>query len=113
MKLATWNVNSIKVRLPRVLEFLALHQPDVLCLQETKCEAATFPHAELALAGYRAVDYSTGRWTGVAIVVRNDHSCDDVVRGLPDSPLPDEGRWIEATVDGIRVASVYVINGRS
>jgi exodeoxyribonuclease-3 len=113
MKLATWNVNSIKVRLPRVVEFLEKHQPDVLCVQETKCEAATFPHADLALAGYQAVDYSTGRWTGVAIIVRKDHAVDDVVRGLPGSPLPDEGRWIEATVDGIRVASVYVINGRA
>jgi exodeoxyribonuclease-3 len=113
MKLATWNVNSIRARLPRVIEFLEQHAPDVLCVQETKCDPGAFPHPELAAAGYRAVDHSTGRWAGVAVIAREDHALTDVVRGLPGSPLAEEGRWVEATVAGVRVASVYVINGRS
>ena len=113
MRLVTWNVNSIKARLPRVLEFLDRHEPDVLCVQETKCEADAFPHAELAAAGYRAADHSTGRWAGVAVIARADHALTDIVCGLPGAPLADEGRWVEAAVDGARVASVYVINGRS
>jgi exonuclease III len=62
VRLATWNVNSLRMRLPRVLEFLAEHAPDVVCLQETKSETSAFPHAELAQAGYDAVDHSGGRW---------------------------------------------------
>jgi len=113
MKLATWNVNSIRARLPRVIEFLEQHDPDVLCVQETKCDADAFPHAELEAAGYRAADHSTGRWAGVAVIARADRALTGVVRGLAGSPLPEEGRWVEADVDGVRVASVYVINGRS
>ncbi|MBM3139389.1 MAG: exodeoxyribonuclease III [Chloroflexi bacterium] len=113
MKLATWNVNSVNARLPRVLEFLETHGPDVVCLQETKCEEAAFPHEALAAAGYRAVDHSTGRWAGVAILARADGAPAAEARGLPGSPVPEEGRWIEATVGGVRVASVYVINGRA
>jgi exodeoxyribonuclease III len=94
VKLATWNVNSLKVRLPRVLEFLAEHEPDVLCMQETKCEAAAFPAAELERAGYRAVHHSAGRWAGVAIAARGE--------APPAEP-----------VAGLRVASVYVPNGRA
>ncbi len=113
MKVVTWNVNSIKARLPRVLEFLERHEPDVLCVQETKVEASAFPHADLVAAGYRAADHSTGRWAGVAVIAREDHPLTDVVPGLPGAPASEEGRWVEATVAGIRVASVYVINGRS
>jgi exodeoxyribonuclease-3 len=90
VKLVTWNVNSLKVRLPRVLELLAEHRPDVLCLQETKCAAEAFPHAELAEAGYAAVEHSAGRWAGVAILAPTGVALGD-----------------------LRVASVYVPNGRA
>jgi exodeoxyribonuclease III len=111
MKLATWNVNSLKVRMPRVLELLELHAPDVLLLQETKCEDEAFPTLELEAAGYQAVHHSAGRWAGVAILSREQPA--DVVSGLSGEPTEDEARWIEATVDGIRVISVYVPNGRA
>ncbi|MGH8933086.1 MAG: exodeoxyribonuclease III [Egibacteraceae bacterium] len=117
MLLATWNVNSLKARLARVLEFLDTHRPDVLCLQETKASSDSFPHTELKDAGYSAVDHSGGRWAGVAIVAPVERSVDHVVRGLASEPRPDEARWIEATVsaDGnpLRVVSVYVPNGRA
>ena len=113
MKLVTWNVNSLKMRMPRVLEFVAEHEPEVLCLQETKCEGEAFPVAELAAAGYRGVHHSAGRWAGVAILAREDLSLDDPVLGLPGEAVPDEARWVEATVAGTRVCSAYVTNGRA
>jgi len=113
VKIATWNVNSLKVRLPRVLEFLAQHEPDVLCMQETKCEAEAFPVDELEQAGYDAVHHSAGRWAGVAIAARGELDLADPVAGLPGELRDDEARWIEATVGGLRVASVYVPNGRA
>lgn len=112
MRLVTWNVNSIKQRLPRVLELVEEHVPDVICLQETKSEPAAFPHAELAAAGYLAADHSGGRWAGVAILAREPLALADPARGLPGEPVQDECRWIEATVDGVRVVSTYVPNGR-
>ncbi|HEV2062481.1 MAG TPA: exodeoxyribonuclease III [Solirubrobacteraceae bacterium] len=111
MKLVTWNVNSLKARLERVLEFVDLHRPDVLCLQETKCEDEAFPVDELRAAGYHAVHHSLGRWAGVAILATNPPA--DAVAGLPGEAAEDEARWIEATVDGLRIASVYVPNGRA
>ncbi len=110
--LATWNVNSINVRTPRVLEFLEVHAPDVVCLQETKVAAGAFPVGPFDELGYRVHDYSCGRWTGVALLVKDGHEVTDVRTGLPGAPLAEEARWIEATVNGIRVASVYVVNGR-
>jgi exodeoxyribonuclease III len=110
VRLVTWNVNSLKMRLPRVLELLAQHAPDVVCLQETKCEADAFPHDALEAAGYRAVDHSGGRWAGVALLAREP--LEDPARGLPGEPAADEARWVEATVGGIRVISTYVPNGR-
>lgn len=112
MKLATWNVNSLGARLPRVLEFLAEHSPDVMMLQETKCDDAAFPRAELAAAGYEAVHNGNGQWAGVAILARQGLGLDDVVMGLPGEKRPDEARWIEATAAGVRLASAYVTNGR-
>ena len=113
MKIVTWNVNSLKMRLPRVLELLAEHEPDVLCLQETKSEAAAFPDEELAAAGYHAVHHSAGRWAGVAIAARRELELSDPLAGLEGELKADEARWIEATVGGMRVASVYVPNGRA
>ena len=112
MKIATWNVNSLKVRLPRVLEFLEHHSPEVVCLQETKTEADAFPHGELAEAGYRAVDHSGGRWAGVAVLARDDLSLGEPASGLAGESAADEARWVEADVEGIRVVSTYVPNGR-
>jgi exodeoxyribonuclease-3 len=112
MRLVTWNVNSLRQRLPRVLEFVEEHAPDVICLQETKSEADAFPHAALREAGYRAADHSGGRWAGVAILAREPHELHDPSRGLPGEPVQDECRWVEATVDGVRVVSTYVPNGR-
>ena len=113
MLLATWNVNSLKVRLPRVLEFLELHRPDVVCLQETKVAPDAFPEAELAEAGYGAIHHSGGRWAGVAILARRALDLQAPTTGLPDEPDPTEARWCEASIGGLRVASVYVPNGRS
>ncbi len=112
MRLVTWNVNSLKQRLSRVLELVEEHAPDVLCLQETKSEADAFPHDALREAGYRAADHSGGRWAGVAILARAPHELTAPARGLPGEPAQDECRWVEATVDGVRVVSTYVPNGR-
>ena len=113
MKIATWNVNSVKARIPRVLEFLHTHRPDILCLQETKTTAEGFPRGAFLEAGYQAVDHSGGQWAGVAILAPMGVPITDVVLGLPGAPLANEARWIEATVDGVRAVSVYVINGRT
>ncbi len=111
MKLVTWNVNSLKARLPRVLELLEAHAPDVVLLQETKTEAGAFPGAELAAAGYRAAHHSAGRWAGVAVLARETPA--ELRAGLPREPAADEARWLEATVAGVRFAAVYVPNGRA
>ena len=112
MKLVTWNVNSLKVRMPRVLELLELHAPDLLLMQETKAEPDAFPHAELAQAGYHAAHHSAGRWAGVAIAAPEGVAIEDVCAGLAGEPAADEARWLEATVGGLRAVSVYVPNGR-
>src|SRR5206468_11229736 len=103
LKLVTWNVNSLNVRLPRVLELLELHGPDVVCLQETKVEGAAFPSEALREAGYFSVHHSAGRWAGVAILARSEPA--DPAYGLPGEAVEDEARWVEATVDGRRIAS--------
>lgn len=122
MLIVTWNINSLRARMPRVLEFLELHRPDVLCLQETKCAAAVFPALELEAAGYRAVHHSAGQWAGVALLVRDGLTLEDPQLGLPGESAPEEARWVEATVAGpgagdvegpLRVISTYVPNGRS
>ena len=111
MKIATWNVNSLRARLPRVLELLELHQPDVLLMQETKLDPGKFPKLDFEALGYEAADHSAGRWAGVAIASR--HGITNVSTGLPGEPDPAEARWIEADVNGLRFASVYVPNGRA
>jgi exodeoxyribonuclease-3 len=113
VRIVTWNVNSLRARLPRVLEFLAEFRPDVACLQETKTLPATFPAAELAQAGYDAVHHSAGQWAGVALLARRGLEISDPVLELAGDPAPAEARWCEATIDGIRCASVYVPNGRT
>jgi exodeoxyribonuclease-3 len=113
VRVVTWNVNSLRVRLPRVLELLAHHAPDVVCLQETKSAPDGFPWIELSDAGYAAVHHSAGQWAGVAILARQGLTLADELLGLPGEPSPSEARWVEATVAGIRVASTYVPNGRA
>jgi exodeoxyribonuclease-3 len=113
VKVATWNINSLNVRLPRLLEFLEEHRPDVACLQETKSDPGGFPVDELRAAGYGSVHHSRGRWAGVAILAREELQCTAPAMGLPGEAREDEARWVEATVDGVRVASVYVVNGRA
>jgi exodeoxyribonuclease-3 len=113
MKIVTWNVNSLNVRLPRVLEFIDKHRPEILSMQETKSDPDKFPHDALREAGYRAVDHSAGRWAGVAIAAREDLSIGEASSGLPGERAVDEARWIEADVDGTRVISTYVPNGRA
>lgn len=112
MRLVTWNVNSIRARLPRVGELLEQHRPDVVCVQETKVGPDAFPHDALRAHGYQAVAASEGRWNGVALLVRQGAEVEAVVTSLPGAPDPAEARWVEATIDGVRVASVYVPNGR-
>lgn len=110
MKLATWNVNSLKVRLPQVLDFLAAQRPDALCLQETKLEDAHFPLLEIRAAGYQAVYSGQRTYNGVAILSRDAPA--DVVAGI-DGYTDPQKRMIAATIDGVRLICVYVPNGES
>jgi exodeoxyribonuclease-3 len=115
MRLVTWNVNSIKQRMPRLLPWLDERQPDVLCLQETKLAddaLAELLGDELEARGYEIAAHGEAAWNGVAILSRV--GLDDVVTGLADAPgFPHpEARAVAATCDGIRVHSVYVPNGR-
>jgi len=110
MRLATWNVNSIKVRLPQLLEWLATARPDALCLQELKTEEAKFPRAELEAAGYGSVVSGQKTYNGVAILSRTPLS--DVVEGIPGF-ADEQKRVIVATVQGVRVVCVYCPNGQA
>ena len=112
MKLATWNVNSLNVRLPRLLDWLAASSPDVVCLQETKLEDTRFPRDEIAAAGYRAHAHGQKTYNGVAILVRDGLVCDDVATGIPGF-ADEQKRVIAATVGGVRVVCAYVPNGQS
>jgi exodeoxyribonuclease-3 len=111
--IVSWNVASLRARMGRVLELLAHYQPDVVCLQETKCAPENFPNAQLEAAGYSVVENSGGQWAGVALLVRSPLAAADPQVGLPGDPVPSEARWVEATVAGIRIVSTYVPNGRA
>ena len=111
MRLATWNVNSLNVRLPRVAEWIELHAPDVLCLQETKQADSKFDHGAFAALGYESAHHGEGRWNGVAIVSRIGLA--DVVAGFGTEEDELGARLISATCGGVRVISAYVPNGRS
>jgi exodeoxyribonuclease-3 len=110
MKLATWNVNSLKVRLPQVLDWLAANPVDALCLQETKQQDSDFPQAELQAAGYHSVFSGQKTYNGVAILSRAPAS--DVQFGIPDF-ADEQKRVIAATIEGVRIVCVYVPNGQS
>lgn len=111
MRIATWNVNSLKARLPRVEEWIERMQPDVVCMQETKLATEAFPSLAFEAMGYQVVHHGEGRWNGVAIASRV--GLDDVVTGFDDGePADPEARAVWATCGGVRVASLYVPNGR-
>ena len=111
MRLATWNVNSLTARLPRVTEWITQQQPDVLCLQETKQADEKFPAAAFADLGYQSVHHGEGRWNGVALISRVGLT--DVTRGFATPEDEHGARCVAATCGGVRVYSVYVPNGRS
>jgi exodeoxyribonuclease-3 len=110
MKLATWNVNSIKVRLPQLLEWLAAAQPDVVCLQELKTEAAKFPRTELEGAGYACAVNGQKTYNGVAILARTPLA--DVTADIPGF-ADEQRRVIAAMVQDVRVICVYCPNGQA
>jgi exodeoxyribonuclease-3 len=112
VRIATWNVNSLKARLTRVEEWVAYAQPDVLCIQETKLADAAFPTMRFNALGYEAAHHGSGRWNGVAILSRV--GLDDAVAGFTGEDEPDivESRLLSATCGGVRVTTVYVPNGR-
>lgn len=110
MQLATWNVNSLAVRLPQVLDWLTAHPVDVLALQETKLTDDKFPQAALAEAGYRAQWFGQKTYNGVALITRDEAT--DVVKNIPG--FDDElARVITGTVDGVRVIGAYMPNGQA
>jgi len=110
MKIATWNVNSVRARFERLMAFLAREQPDVLCLQELKVSDNEFPRLELEAAGWHTAVHGQKTYNGVAIVART--APQDVRVGLGDDVDDDEARLIAATVQGVRVISAYVPNGK-
>jgi exodeoxyribonuclease-3 len=113
MRIATWNINSLNARLQRVETWLADAEPDVCCLQETKCDDAAFPTLAFAALGYEAAHHGNGRWNGVAILSRVGL---DKVRAGFSGPLgdeADEARLLAARCGGIDVVSLYVPNGRA
>ncbi|MBC7480386.1 MAG: exodeoxyribonuclease III [Rhizobacter sp.] len=110
MKIATWNVNSLSVRLPQVLDWLAAHQPGALCLQETKLTDDKFPHAELAAAGYESQWFGQKTYNGVALLTRTPAT--EVTKNIPGLDDP-QARVITGTVQGVRVIGAYIPNGET
>lgn len=110
LKIATWNVNSLRVRLPHLLTWLATSKPDVVALQETKLEDKAFPLAEINQAGYQAVFHGQKTYNGVALLTRVPVS--DVVKAVPELDDP-QSRILAATVNGMRIINLYVPNGSS
>jgi len=110
MKIATWNVNSIRARLPRLLDWLRQRQPDVACLQETKVVDDLFPRAEIESLGYHCVCTGQKTYNGVAVLSRTPPV--EVLRDLPGEPPESERRFLAVDVSGVRVVCVYVPNGR-
>lgn len=111
MQVATWNVNSIRARLDRVLDWLDRRRPDVLCMQETKVADDAFPREPFEERGYRLAVHGQRTYNGVAICARSD--LEDVAPGLADGEEDDASRLLAATVGDLRVLSVYVPNGQS
>jgi exodeoxyribonuclease III len=110
LKLATWNVNSLNVRLPHVLDWLAANKPDVLCLQETKQEDSKFPYEALKEAGYNAIHNGQKTYNGVAIL--SPRTIENVQFDIPNFEDAQK-RAIAATINGMRVICVYIVNGQA
>jgi len=109
MKIVTWNVNSLNVRLPHVLEYLKTHTPDVLALQETKTPDEKFPKAEIEAAGYQVVYSGQKTYNGVAVLSRTRAT--EVQAGIPDFD-DAQRRMLAVTINGVRVIDVYIPNGQ-
>jgi exodeoxyribonuclease-3 len=109
VKVATWNVNSVKARLPNLLAWLEAAQPDILCLQETKCLEADFPLLELRALGYHAVAVGQRSYNGVALISKEPAR--DIVAVLPGGGAEEQARYVEASFGDLRVASIYLPNG--
>lgn len=109
LTVATWNVNSIKARLPNILDWLREAGPDIVLMQELKCETEAFPALEIEDLGYNLAINGQKSWNGVAILSRRP--LEDVECGLPGDDGDDQARYIEATVGDLRVASLYLPNG--
>lgn len=109
MKIATWNVNSIKIRLEQVLNWLDTHKPDALCLQETKCTDDKFPAADFLEAGYNSTFIGQKSYNGVAIL--SPFELRDVQMNFPDDDRDAPKRLIAATINGVRVVNTYIPNG--
>jgi exodeoxyribonuclease III len=110
MRIATWNVNSIRARLPHVLPWMERVRPDLLCLQEIKCLDEQFPRAELEALGYAIESHGQKTYNGVALLSLAPLS--DVVRGMPGEPVETGARVISGTIGGVRVVNAYVVNGQ-
>ena len=110
MKVATFNVNSLKRRLPNLLAWLKASKPDIVCLQELKLTDDAFPRAEIEKAGYGAVWQGQKTWNGVAILAKGE-TPEVTRRALPGAPKDTQSRYIEAAVKGVIVASIYLPNG--
>ncbi len=111
LKIATWNVNSVKARLPVVSRWIESARPDVLLLQELKCETAAFPTESFAALGYEGVVVGQKAYNGVALMARRGLSVTDSVTALPGDPEDSQARYVEATVAGLRIVSLYLPNG--
>nr|WP_277924342.1 exodeoxyribonuclease III [Sphingomonas sp. CROZ-RG-20F-R02-07] len=110
VKLVTFNINGIKARLPRLLEYLAEEQPEIVCLQELKTSDETFPAADIEAAGYGALWHGQKSWNGVAVLARGQQPIERQ-RGLAGEPEDEHSRYLEADIDGLVVASIYLPNG--
>ena len=111
LRIATWNVNSVKARLPVVTGWLESARPDVLLLQELKCESAAFPAEAFASLGYEGAVVGQKAYNGVALLARRGLTLTDVVTALPGEAEDVQARYVEASVAGLRVASLYLPNG--
>ena len=110
MRIATFNINGIKARLPRLLEWLDETRPDIACLQEIKTSDETFPAKDIEAAGYGVIWHGQKGFNGVAILARGETPV-EVRRGLEGEPEDEHSRYLEADVKGVRVASIYLPNG--
>ena len=113
VKLVTWNVNSIRARHDRVLEWVKKQQPDVLCMQEIKCVEKQFPTEDFRALGYQVVLHGQPTYNGVAIATRAPYESTEVTRGFGDDGDESHARVIAATIAGVRVMNVYVPNGQA